>query len=125
MEKDGFLHYPSRKYTTEVISLDVAFILTLIQPSPHVRQNEGHIAIRRGPFIYAMETADNDFPLSDVRIKPETYLEETISIQGLEVQRIHIPGQVRMETTTLKFIPYWSWGNRGEGDVKVWIKQLE
>jgi DUF1680 family protein len=72
-----------------------------------------------------METADNDFPLSDVRIKPETYLEETISIQGLEVQRIHIPGQVRMETTTLKFIPYWSWGNRGEGDVKVWIKQLE
>lgn len=81
------------------------------------------MAVRRGPFIFAMESADNDFPLSDARIIPGTYLEETISIGGMEVRRLLIPGRVKDKDTTLKYIPYWSWGNRGSGDVLVWCKK--
>jgi DUF1680 family protein len=125
MEKDGFLHYPPRKYTTEIISLDIPFSVEFIEPNPRIRQNEGRVAIRRGPFIYAMETADNDFPLPEARVIPGTYLEETTKINGIEVIRLHIPGQVKDKSTTLKFIPYWSWGNRSEGDVTVWCKKIQ
>jgi DUF1680 family protein len=69
-----------------------------------------------------METADNDFPLSEAHIIPGTYLEEQIEIGGIQLIRIHIPGTLGTSKQTLKFIPYWSWGNRGTGDVQVWCK---
>ena len=122
VEKDGFLHYPTQKYTTETISINIPFPVTFIKPNPLVRQDEGRIAIRRGPFIFAMDSADNDFTLSDAQIIPGTYLEETISIQGIQVKRLRVPGRVKDKKRTLKFIPYWSWGNRGDGDVLVWCK---
>jgi len=71
-----------------------------------------------------MESADNDFNLSDARIIPGTYLEETIKILDVEVKRLYIPGCVNDKSQILKFIPYWSWGNRGDGDVQVWCKKL-
>lgn len=71
-----------------------------------------------------MESADNHFDLSDVRVIPGTYLEETTTILDIEVKRIHVPGIVKDKSQTLKFIPYWSWGNRGNGDVQVWCKTV-
>ena len=121
-EMDGFLHYPPRRYTTETITVEFPFTVKFIQPHPLVTQNQGCVAIRRGPFIYAMETTDNDFTLSDARVIPGTYLEETISINGMECKRLHIPGKLKGEGQTLKFIPYWSWGNRGTSDVLVWVE---
>ena len=69
-----------------------------------------------------MDSADNDFKLSDARIIPGTYLEETITIEGMDVKRLHTPGWVNGKSRVLKFIPYWSWGNRRSGDVLVWCK---
>jgi uncharacterized protein len=100
----------------------VSFPVTFIEPDPLVRQNEGKVAVRRGPFIFAMESADNEFQLSDARIVPGAHVEETISIGGMEVKRLHIPGRVKDKDTILKFIPFWSWANRGSGDVLVWCK---
>lgn len=96
--------------------------MTFIQPHPLVRQTQGKIAIRRGPLIFAMDSADNDFELAEAEITKETYVEETFTIEGMQVKRLHIPGRVRGKEQTLKFIPYWSWGNRGYGDVLVWCK---
>jgi uncharacterized protein len=116
------LHYPPRRYGSATVSLDIPFPVTFIQPNPLVRHNEGRVAIRRGPFIYALESADNNVPLSDVEITHNLYLEEDITIQNIPVKRIHIPGKWGDKNITLKFIPYWSWGNRSEGDVQVWCK---
>ena len=118
------MHYAPKKYITETVSLDIPFTVTFIPPDPHVRQNADRLAIRRGPLIYAMESADNPFDLSDARIIPGTYLEETLIIKDIEVKRLHIPGNIKGECQILKFIPYWSWGNRGDGDVQVWCKKL-
>jgi DUF1680 family protein len=71
-----------------------------------------------------MESADNNFNLSDARVIPGTYLEETTTILDIEVKRLHIPGIVKDKSQILKFIPYWSWGNRGDGDVQVWCKTV-
>jgi uncharacterized protein len=124
IERDGFLHYPPRRYTTETVILDIPFSVQVLSPQPLVRQNAGCVALRRGPFIYAMESIDNDFELSDARVIPEQYLDEPITIGGMECRRIHVPGQVRGETKMLKFVPYWSWGNRGDSDVLVWCKTV-
>jgi DUF1680 family protein len=70
-----------------------------------------------------MDSADNDFELTEAEITQLSYVEETIYIEGIEVKRLNIPGRVRGEERTLKFTPYWSWGNRGPGDVLVWCKR--
>jgi DUF1680 family protein len=124
VEKDGFLHYPTRKYTTQTISIYIPFPVTYIKPNPLVLQDKGRVAIRRGPLIFAMDSADNDFIFADAKVIPGAYLEESIQIGGFEVPRIYIPGQVNDQEKALKFIPYWSWGNRGYGDVLVWCETV-
>jgi len=69
-----------------------------------------------------MDSADNDFELTEAEIEQQTCVEETFSIEGMQLKRIHIPGRVGKKERTLKFIPYWSWANRGYGDVLVWCK---
>ena len=116
------MHYSTKRYTSEIISLDIPFPVQYIQPNPLVHENQGKVAIRKGPLIYALDSADNDYNFEDVRVIPSTYVEEPFSIGGIEVARLHIPGMVRERRQTLEFIPYWCWGNRSHGDVLVWCK---
>jgi DUF1680 family protein len=69
-----------------------------------------------------MDSADNDFDITEAEITDEQSLEEDFNIAGMQVKRLHIPGRVSGKEETLKFIPYWSWGNRGPSDVVVWVK---
>ena len=69
-----------------------------------------------------MKAIDNDFSLSDTRIIQGTYFEETIFIEDIEIKRLHIREKMEDESKTLKFIPYWSWGNRDDGAVLMWCK---
>jgi uncharacterized protein len=122
--KDGFLHYISKQYTNETIMINIPFHPKFIQPHPRAIQNQGCVAIRCGPIIYAMETTDNKFSLFDARVDQKSYLEERFSINGMECIRIHVNGMVNGEQRTLKFIPYWCWGNRERSDLLVWVKSL-
>jgi DUF1680 family protein len=69
-----------------------------------------------------MDSADNDYDFTEAEITHEEFLEEDFTIAEMQVKRAHIPGRVRGKDQTLKFIPYWSWGNRGPSDVLVWVK---
>ena len=107
IEKNEFLHYPSRKYTSEGVSLNIHFQVTFIKSNSLI-SNQRRMAVRHGLYIYAMKTIDNDFSLSDTRVIQGTYFEETIFIEDIEIKRLHIREKMEDEFKTLKFISYWS-----------------
>ena len=101
--------------------------------------NRGTVAIRRGPFIYCIESIDQrgGSTLEDLRIDPDAEFRELPgSEHGIEVA-LSIGGYVTrpdsslysddpgndeiLETATLTAIPYYSWGNRGNSAMRVWI----
>lgn len=122
IEEDGFLHLTPQTYGTQTVDIHIPFTPKFIRPHPQAVQNQGCVAVRRGPLIYAMETADNNFVLSDACLDRPGHLEEIISINGIDCKRIYLRGKLDGKPRILKFIPYWSWGNRENSDVLVWVK---
>lgn len=116
-----------------------------ITSHPLVHQNRNCVALQRGPFIYALESIDQESRAADLRLVQidKTALLETceMNIRGRRVIAITTRGRIVDVTgaelymdsqilahpegypVTLTFIPYFAWGNRGLSDMRVWIPQ--
>ena len=103
----------------------------LIKCSNKVRENIGKAAISRGPFIYCLEEADNgknlhllsinkntDFEIKDGCILADGFREaESISDTLYSDYR-----ESEEKPVKLLFAPYYTWGNRGENEMSVYIR---
>ena len=106
---------------------------------PKVLHSQGKIALRRGPLVYSFEQADNTVALDDV-VLPRTATFKTqfdpslaggvvkVTTEGLLHKaadwngRLYQPMDVSQPTTVaLTAVPYAIWGNRGLGEMVVWI----
>jgi DUF1680 family protein len=81
-----------------------------------VAENNGKIAIEKGPLVYAFEEIDNSLPLEQMEIPSEgpykTQFQKKV-LNGVEV----------LSVNNYKAIPYYSWSNRGIGKMKVWVNE--
>ena len=127
-----------------------SLILTLPMPvrrvygNPRVRQQAGKVALQRGPLVYCLEEADNGAELHNLSLPAES----TFSVfegKGLFSHKMLIQAegfaQRAVESTTqplwqydrapgtrqpqtLTFIPWFSWANRGEGEMRIWVDEI-
>jgi DUF1680 family protein len=111
----------------------------LVYPNPRVHQNCGKAAIARGPEIFCFEEIDNGKNLValslDTHAPLEEYWRENI-LGGLMLikargRRLISPAAAesfseqfspQYEELTLTALPYGYWGNRGLGEMLVWIR---
>ncbi len=126
-------------------SITVSFPIqtTPMQANPRVSELYGHLALMRGPLVYALEQIDqNGASLNDIFIRAGTT--GTIEVRrellgGVTV--IHYPGFVtdkplsdeslyesaavavlrQRHPITLTFIPYYAWANRETTPMEVWV----
>ncbi|BFT69804.1 glycoside hydrolase family 127 protein [Paenibacillus sp. P36] len=113
----------------------------LIQANPLIRSNAGKAAIQRGPLVYCVEQVDNGAPLATLSLQSGTELK-------VEADTSALGGTVRIEAegfrdatpeawasaesyrrwapsadpVALQAVPYFQWGNRGVGEMAVWIR---
>lgn len=108
---------------------------------PQIRNLAGKVAIQRGPLIYCLEETDNGTELHNVWLPAESrfsliegtgLVSDKILLQadGARLQHPHseeralyhydkVPGQLQPQPLT--FIPWFSWANRGESEMRIWI----
>ncbi len=97
----------------------------------------GQLAVQCGPVIYCAEEVDNGRELWNLCVNPHslsvTY--DPSLLQGVNV--IHAEG-VRMqgsealysenapaaEPVPVTMVPYYAWGNRGKGEMRVWMHRV-
>ena len=118
-------------------------VLTLPMPverihaDPRVATVAGRVALQRGPVVYCFEEADNGATLSALtlpRAAPLTARHDPALLGGCVV--IEGPGTRDQITAdlyqtappatapvTLRAIPYGLWANRGEGEMRVWLRE--
>lgn len=101
----------------------------MIRCSNKVRANTGKAAVTYGPFVYCMEEADNGSDLQMLSLdvsKPLKTDAEYILAEGFREipdSKLYMTySEPRKEKCTLKFIPYYRWGNRGENEMCVFIR---
>ncbi len=140
----GYLYLTGDWQDGDEIRLDFPMEIRCLSASGKVRENIGKVAFARGPVCYCMEEADNGKELWLLRVDRERLSAQPALTQvstrlGHEMRILKVPG-LRQEApaahaglyeeyrpaeekeTTLTFIPYYAWSNRGEGEMSVWVR---
>jgi hypothetical protein len=119
------------------VALDLAMPVRVVTAHPRVDAVRGCVALARGPLVYCVEQADlpADVVLEDVRIDPTTSGTRTdlpdVPV-ALTAGGVVVPPDddalYRTRTTEnaaaaidLTAVPYFLWGNRSPGPMRVWI----
>lgn len=130
--KNGYIYLDIDGASEIELKLDDA--PAFIYSSPRIPRTAGMVALRRGPLVYCFEGTDNGSVKAlkiDRDSKPElsSFSEELqadkISVKAFreddsdELYRDTPPALTPCEATA---IPYYTWGNRGETEMRVWMR---
>jgi DUF1680 family protein len=128
----------------DVIEMNLDIKPVLMASNPRVDATRASLAIQRGPLVYCLEDRDQEVQgrLLDVVIDPDAGLnsvwrddllggvmvvETTGELpsdepwHGRLYQRIDELQYVKSQKVSLIAVPYFTWGNRGIGPMRVWI----
>ena len=103
-------------------------------------ETRNQVTVKKGPLVYCVESADlpNGLKVTDIAI-PLNAQWKTIdkkigigNVKGLEAIVTQLPKQdwknslykevgKTTKPVTIQMIPYFSWANRGNGDMAVWM----
>lgn len=98
----------------------------------NVADDNGKVALQRGPIIYCAEWKDNGGKTSGIILPDDSPLTSEFRrdlLKGIEVVKGDVVSvnvsddgkTVTSEKRTLTAIPYYSWANRGKGEMTVWF----
>ncbi|TDC48034.1 glycoside hydrolase family 127 protein [Jiangella ureilytica] len=138
--EDGYVAVgPGPREVTLTLDLPVR----TLRPHPRVDALRGCVAYTRGPVVYCLEQADlpGDLVLEDVRVTPGAAA--PVAVAGDDVLPVVLAGRGRhrppppgplysaassvadsgddVAEIEFRLVPYFAWGNRGAGAMRVWI----
>ena len=137
-QKDGYL-YVTKAWKSDSIQIEFPMEIQVIESDSKVRETIGKVAVQRGPIVYCLEEADNGKDMHMLKVdenarfeteEKEIATESVIAIkaQGWRQRKVQntglyfAHGKTEYERTTLTWIPYYAWANRGEGEMQVWTR---
>ena len=121
------------------VKLILPMPVKLMVANPLVEETRNQVAVKRGPVVYCLESADlatnNIFDIalpSSINLKPETINIDHSEIMSLvgearlvkqEDWKNQLYREVAKKATpvTVRLIPYFAWGNRGHTNMQVWL----
>jgi hypothetical protein len=136
--RDGYLHLARKWHAKEVVTLEFPMTVQRIRAHPSVQHDAGCVALQRGPMVFCVEQVDNGGQLGLLRLPKNAPLISRFD-RGLLGGAVVIEGTARRmraaddqlystkEATSaaimIKAVPYCLWNNRGEGEMRVWIRE--
>jgi len=129
--KNGFAPIRRTWKAGDTVDLDLPMPVRRVLANDKVEDDEGLVAMERGPIVYCVEEADNGaniFSLVlDDSAKPEPAHRPDL-LGGVTVLKAQAAeavqadkGGVRTRNAKLIAIPYYAWCNRGAGKMNVWL----
>jgi DUF1680 family protein len=125
----------------DTIELDLPMPAQLIEAHPLVEEVQHQVAVKRGPVVYCLESADlpegveveNVVIPADAKLTPEYQANALDGVATITTEAIaetnptwtgglYRPKQTEGEKRIpLKLVPYYAWANRGAGEMTVWL----
>ncbi|HAV63332.1 MAG TPA: ATP-binding protein [Verrucomicrobiales bacterium] len=125
----------------DVLELELPMEPRLIEANPLVEEILNQVAVKRGPIVYCLESADlpegvrvGEVSLpADVQLTAQNdpqLLDGVVALTGTgEVREAgdwsgHLYRELRDSPTKavdIRLVPYYAWGNRGPGEMSVWL----
>jgi DUF1680 family protein len=123
------------------IELNLPMRIKLIEANPLVEETRNQVAVKRGPVVYCLESADiprkvniSDISLpADIELKPVSDTIDNSHVMFLEGEAIVSDHQSwnnqlyreishdKPDSLHILLVPYYAWGNRGHSEMTVWL----
>ncbi|HOT43547.1 MAG TPA: glycoside hydrolase family 127 protein [Spirochaetota bacterium] len=120
--RSWFLRLRRRWDRETKIEIDLPMDIVFHRSHDRVKNNRGKVALSRGPLVYCLESIDN--PMANI---PKAVLDTGREVTARH-SASHFDGAWLLQGadpagTTLTFIPYFCWANRGQSAMQVWVKE--
>lgn len=139
-EDKGYLVFDRVWRDGDALTLDFEMPVRRVYANPLVRQDLGKVALMRGPLVYCIEQADHGPNLHLLSLKQDAPVAVLTLPDGplCGLPALTAPGVRLMpegsalyrseplraaEPARLTFVPYFAWGNRGLGEMAVWVRE--
>jgi hypothetical protein len=121
------------------VELSLPMEVRKVVANENIKDDINKIALQRGPLIYCAEWPDNNGKTSNIILPPNTSFSAEFNaglLNGVTILKAEVPAVVinnneSIATVKQSFIaiPYYSWANRGKGEMEVWfptqVKDIE
>ena len=132
--RDGYAYLERTWAEGDRVVLELQLSVRLVQGHPALHEDCGRVTVMRGPIVYCLEEADNGKYLKDIKIaggEPEIEWDGALNVPAILLPATRREwndgdtlyaefGEIRRSPVTAKFIPYFAWANRDEGEMLVW-----
>ena len=121
------------------IELELPMEIQRIEAHPLIKEDAGHVALKRGPIVYCLEAVDNSVSVRHIAAPPDTellarYREDLLGgvtvIEGIGRIRTLSEWEGRLYRTRQKeravcftAVPYFAWDNREPDEMVVWLPE--
>lgn len=116
----------------DAVEIELPMDVRRVVSRPEVKQNLNRTALQAGPIVYCIEGADNGGKALNMILPEEARLEaeemqvlneKVMVLRGeLPVLAIAPDGKsISTEKKKITAIPYYTWCNRGQNEMQVWI----
>lgn len=139
--KDGYLYVKKVWGESDTVKLHFAMPVRLVEADERVREDVGRVAVMRGPVVYCLEAVDNGENLHLLEVEPEAEARvsdgeicgnqvKVVLMEGYRVvdtakkegELYHVYKKKERKPVELRFVPYYTWANRGENEMEVWVR---
>jgi DUF1680 family protein len=130
--RDGYAIIEREWKKGDVVVMELPMEARIVKSRNEVKQNNQRVAIQRGPLVYCIEGTDNDGKALNI-VLPEgaKFTESEMNILDEKVIALNTemisaePSSDKMNVVTkkksIRAIPYYTWCNRGNNQMQVWI----
>lgn len=136
--RDGYLPVAREWRDGDTLTLEFPMPIERVRAHPRVLHDAGCVAIQRGPLIYCAEEIDNGADLGLLRLPKKMnfktrfdpgFLGGAVIIEAAAERvrpasaALYTTAEHLTETAKLKLVPYCLWNNRGEGEMRIWLRE--
>ena len=133
MEK-GYAVISKKWKKNDKVELTLPMDVQRVVANALVPDDNGKVALQRGPIMYCAEWKDNDGKTSNIIVTKDATFTTTyepsllngVMVLKASVKTVNVDEVAQTITTenkTMTAIPYYSWANRGKGEMTVWFPE--
>ena len=136
--KDGYAYIRRVWGASDVVKMSFPMEIRRMYGTVRCIDTAGCVGLMRGPIVYCIEGVDNGPQLQALILPRDSQITErwetegvlagtvTLSMDGLreeDSEELYSTAAPERKPVTLKAVPYYIWGNRGTGQMRVWIRE--
>ena len=129
--KDGYAVLNKIWEKDDKVEVMLPMEIRKVVSSKNIPENDGKVALQRGPVMYCAEWVDNFGKVSNLILPSSTVLIPEYNaglLNGIMVLKGKVPAyiiennqQIKTVDQLFTAIPYYSWANRGKGEMMLWL----